>query len=61
MLRTIHVFIYLLFTFKACCFWTLYQTYKNNEDQIECEITKDLYQIQVNIPINLQSERVEET
>lgn len=34
---------------------------QNNENQIECEITKDLYQIQINISINLESERIEET
>lgn len=44
---------YQLFTYKAHCFYTLYQTYKNDEEQIECEITRDLYQMQINIPINL--------
>lgn len=51
---THHVFF---FTSKARCFWLC----QNNENQIECEITKDLYQIQINISINLESERIEET
>ena len=33
---------------------------RNSEDQIECEIAKQLYQIQVNVPTNFQSERVQE-
>lgn len=55
MLRTIQFFTYQLVTSKAGC-----QTYRNDGDQIGCEIIKDSYQIQINISINLESDTAEE-
>lgn len=33
--------------------WALCQTYKYAEDQIRCKTAKDLYQVKINISINL--------
>lgn len=55
MLRTIQFFKYISSLHPKHAALGLCQIYKNDEDQIGCEITKDLYKTQINISINLES------
>lgn len=43
-----------------CSFCILCQSWENPKDQIDCKVTKDSYQIQINILINLESENRED-
>lgn len=60
-LRTVQVFTYQPFIPKYAAFGFCVSHTKKPKEEVDCKITKYLYQIQINISINLESERIGKT